>query len=80
LVGSFTRGVVVLEVDKAKVRDHQSDTEDQQVEEPLGAGSDVLGEYFIDKDIERRKEECVADAVQDLDEDDQGLPVLIAEE
>jgi hypothetical protein len=45
---------------------HIADPQDQQVEQALGAGADVLGEHRVDEDIDRGEEEGVADPVQQL--------------
>ena len=44
--------------------------ENEEVEEPLSARTNVLREVLIDEDVNRGKEERVADAVQRLNQDD----------
>src|SRR6186997_1260387 len=44
----------------------RSQPKDQHVEQSLGARSDVLREVLVHEDVERREEESVANAVEDL--------------
>ena len=41
-----------------------------EVEEALGARTDILREIGVDEDVDRREEERVANAVEDLDQND----------
>ena len=54
------------------IRGDDADAEDQEIEQPLGAGAHILRECRIDEDVHGCEEEGVADAVQQLDGDDRG--------
>lgn len=59
---------------------HHACAEDQQVRGTLGARSDVGGKHGIDENVNRRKEEGVADAVEHLDGDDETRVARISEQ
>ncbi len=56
-----------------KISDEGTGTQNHHVEQPLSTRPDILREELIHKDVDRRKEEGVADAVNDVDGDDQRL-------
>ena len=71
--GAVGGGEFALEGDEDPFGSEVANTEDEEVEEGLGAGADVFGEGCVDEDVEGGEEEGVADAVEDLDGDDHGL-------
>lgn len=71
--GAIGGGQFALKGDEDPFGGEVAEAENEEVEEGLGAGTDVFGEGRVDEDVEGGKEEGVADAMEDLDGDDHGL-------
>jgi hypothetical protein len=56
---------------KPKVCEHEARAKDEQVEEALCAGANIFGKHVIDPNVKRGEEEGVANAVENLDGNDQ---------
>src|SRR5258708_2214022 len=62
------------------LEDYQARSEHQQVEQSLRACANVMRKDRVHEDIEGREEEGVADAVKNLDRDDERLVFRLVEE
>lgn len=71
--GTVDSGQFTLEGNEDPLGGEVSEAKDKEIEQTLGAGADILGECRIDEDIERGEEEGITDAVQNLDNNDDGL-------
>ena len=51
--------------------DERPQSQDQQVEQALGAGADILREILVNENVDRGEEERIREAVNDIAEDDE---------